>query len=138
MHITHVRIIDVVGCVTSSYTTFDSFGHKINDPWPTRFHTGGFDLDAVGVIHESSTAIFEIQKNFVRFYPNPFQNLIHVVIPEGYKVVFHLVNFLGEIVATESLVNSTIIDLSSLNPGIYMGQFTFPDGRMETYKIIKQ
>ena len=30
----------------------DSLGNKINDPWPTPFDTGGFDLDAVGVIHQ--------------------------------------------------------------------------------------
>ena len=26
----------------------------INDPWPTNFSTGGFDLDAVGVVHEKT------------------------------------------------------------------------------------
>ena len=138
MHITHVRIIDVVGCVTSTFTTFDSFGNKINDPWPTQFHTGGFDLDAVGVMHESSQAIADYPKKIVQLYPNPFQNLLHVIIPEGYRVIFHLVNLLGETVANESMVNSTLIDLTSLTSGMYVGQFTFPDGRMETYKIIKQ
>jgi hypothetical protein len=138
MHITHVRVIDVVGIIDSSHSTFDSFGHRINDPWPTSFYTGGFDLDAVGVIHESSQAIAENHIKTVQLYPNPFQNLLHVVIPEGYKLIFHMENLLGELVAYENLVNSTIIDLTSLYPGIYLGHFTFPDGRTETYKIIKQ
>jgi hypothetical protein len=138
MHITHVRIIDVVGCVTSSYTTFDSFGHKINDPWPTRFHTGGFDLDAVGVIHESSQTIADNQKYIVQVYPNPFQNQLRIKISRGDEVIFHLVNFLGEIVANEKLTAPTLIDLTTLNPGLYIGQFTFPDGRMEIHKIIKR
>jgi hypothetical protein len=52
--ITHVRIIDVVGCIKDEYASYDSLGNKINDPWPTPFSTGGFDLDAVGVIHEKT------------------------------------------------------------------------------------
>jgi hypothetical protein len=138
MHITHVRIIDVVGCVTTAYASFDSFGHKINDPWPTPFNTGGFDLDAVGVIHESSQAITVNSKSIVQVYPNPSQNQLHVTIAEGNEVTFHLVNFLGEIVVNKRLVSSTLIDLTTLYPGLYMGQFTFPGGRTESHKIIKQ
>jgi hypothetical protein len=36
----------------NNYASYDSQGHQINDPWPTNFPTGGFDLDAVGVINE--------------------------------------------------------------------------------------
>jgi hypothetical protein len=43
----------------NNYSRCDSQGHQINDPWPTDFFwekgggfTGGFDLDAVGVIHQ--------------------------------------------------------------------------------------
>lgn len=49
--ITHVRIIDVVGSVDPARATLDSLGRVINDPWPTPFATGGFDLDAIGVRH---------------------------------------------------------------------------------------
>jgi len=52
--ITHVRIIDAVGCIQDEYARYDSLGNKINAPWPTPFATGGFDLDAVGVIHEKT------------------------------------------------------------------------------------
>ncbi|MBS1701684.1 MAG: PEP-CTERM sorting domain-containing protein [Armatimonadetes bacterium] len=47
----YVRVVDVVGSIDDAYATYDSFGHKINDPWSTPFASGGFDLDAVGVIH---------------------------------------------------------------------------------------
>jgi hypothetical protein len=49
---THVRIIDVVGSILPEFATYDSQGNIINDPWPTPFPTSGFDLDAVGVIHQ--------------------------------------------------------------------------------------
>lgn len=51
--VTHVRIVDVVGSIDPLYATRDSLNRVINDPWPTLFETGGFDLDAVGVIHQA-------------------------------------------------------------------------------------
>lgn len=50
-NITHIRLVDVVGSIDPQYGTYDSQGHIINDPYPTPFHSCGFDLDAVGVIH---------------------------------------------------------------------------------------
>jgi hypothetical protein len=52
----YVRIIDVVGSIDDNYATYDSFGNKINDPWPTPFDSSGFDLEAVGVIHSLACA----------------------------------------------------------------------------------
>lgn len=46
--ITHVRVIDVVGSLNPAHRSLDSLGNPINDPYPTDFITGGFDLDAVG------------------------------------------------------------------------------------------
>lgn len=54
-HITHVRVIDVVGSIDPSYGTTDSLGNMINDPFTTPFGSGGFDLDAVGALHASPT-----------------------------------------------------------------------------------
>ncbi|HEX2750476.1 MAG TPA: hypothetical protein VHM91_20895 [Verrucomicrobiales bacterium] len=51
--ITQVRLVDVVGDVTTGFGSRDSEGRWINDPFPTDFQTSGFDLDAVGVIHEA-------------------------------------------------------------------------------------
>ena len=36
----------------NDFSSCDSTGHQINDPWPTPFDAGGFDLDAVGIINE--------------------------------------------------------------------------------------
>ncbi|MHC4292583.1 MAG: T9SS type A sorting domain-containing protein [Planctomycetota bacterium] len=45
----------------NDYSSCDSYGHQINDPWPTPdqnpyvyTYTGGFDLDAVGVINQKT------------------------------------------------------------------------------------
>jgi hypothetical protein len=50
-NIRFVKIIDVVGCIQPEYASYDSEGNIVNDPWPTPFYSGGFDLDAVCVIN---------------------------------------------------------------------------------------
>lgn len=47
----YVKIIDVVGSLNDSFGTRDSKGTIINDPWPSPFESGGFDLDAVAVVN---------------------------------------------------------------------------------------
>ena len=49
--VTHVRITDVVGSINPLHARLDSLGNVINDPYTTPFATGGFDLNAVGVIN---------------------------------------------------------------------------------------
>ena len=68
-NIRFIRIVDVVGCIDPLYGTTDSYGRIINDPWPTAFPSGGFDLDAIGVIHQNPLTIIEYPK--VAIFPNP-------------------------------------------------------------------
>ena len=49
--VTQVRIVDAVGSINPAFGTRDFFGNLVNDPWPTAFDTGGFDLDAIGVLN---------------------------------------------------------------------------------------
>ena len=53
--ITRVRVIDVVGTNDPSLASRDAAGRIIADPYPTPFPTGGFDLDAVGAFHATTT-----------------------------------------------------------------------------------
>lgn len=50
-NVTHVKVIDVIGNIDPSFASVDYNGNIINDPWPSNFPQGGFDLDAVGVIN---------------------------------------------------------------------------------------
>ena len=71
-NITHVKIIDVVGSINPTYGTYDDDNNIINDPFPTPFPTGGFDLDAIGIIHQQPTNINENEPIVNQIYPNPF------------------------------------------------------------------
>lgn len=74
--INFVRLIDVVGNINPKYASYDSKKQIINDPFPTEFWSGGFDLDAVGVIHMNGiTAISKPEQvSSFRIYPNPILN----------------------------------------------------------------
>ncbi len=70
--ITNVRVIDVVGAI-GRHAAHDATGNIINDPYPTNFATGGFDLDAVGVIHRLANDGVQQLPNGIslNIYPNP-------------------------------------------------------------------
>jgi len=69
--INFVRVIDVVGSLDPLYASYDSRGHKINDPFPTNFLQGGFDLDAIGVIHNQHMPNGIEELSQFKVYPNP-------------------------------------------------------------------
>jgi hypothetical protein len=50
-HINYVRILDVVGSINPVFGQQDSLGNLVNEPYPTAFASGGFDLDGVAVMN---------------------------------------------------------------------------------------
>lgn len=83
--VTHIKLIDVVGSVDPIYGTTDFYGTLINDPYPTEFESGGFDLDAVGVIHEAPAGIEE-DEIAVQIYPVPACEILTIELSEENKV----------------------------------------------------
>lgn len=81
--ITHVRVVDVVGSLDPQLATLDAAGRPINDPYPTDFPSGGFDLDAVGVIHQAeTTSIHQPTGKPLRVWPNPTSGRVMVSLPQ--------------------------------------------------------
>ncbi len=74
-NIVAIKIIDVVGAVDSPFSSYDFYGNVINDPYPTPFASGGFDLDAVGVIHN----ITENNNDDFLIFPNPAADFINIL-----------------------------------------------------------
>ena len=112
--VTHVRIMDCVGSIQPEFASYDQYGNVINDPYPTAFPSGGFDLDAVGLIHfQPLTSISEYDKSVV-IYPNPTNGFITVGTSDLLRVdVFDLQ---GRLVVT-SVQNR--VDCIDLPPGQY-------------------
>lgn len=138
--ITHVKIIDVVGSINSMYGTYDKNNTIINDPWPTPFPSSGFDLDAVGVIHQGAVGIKEHEQGFgTMIYPNPSSGKFYIRTSESkQKQAVKLLNGLGEKVYEGFLeTNETLIDLSDFNSGIYFISIVTEKG-IYTSKFIKE
>lgn len=78
--IRYVRIVDVVGSLEDEFSNVDHFGNVINDPWPTAFPSSGFDLDAVGVLHQHPLSVEEgtLSADDWLLYPNPADDVLHL------------------------------------------------------------
>ena len=76
--ITHIKIIDVIGTIDEAYASFDQYGNKINDPYPTDFAAGGFDLDAVGVIHHDLGAGISRRDINLNIYPSATSAILNI------------------------------------------------------------
>ncbi len=138
--ITHIRVIDIGGCILPGYQSFDSQGHIINDPWPTPFNTSGFDLDAVGIIHIETQSIPITSETVpIRLYPNPVHHILHINHSFHSSVQLSLVDSFGKVCVSDvELGNHIEIDLSDYQQGLYFALFTLEDGKKISRKFIKQ
>ena len=128
--ITHVRIIDVIGSLNPKYGSRDSRGHIINDPWPTPFASGGFDLDAVGVLNGYLNSGFEsYTSKKISIYPNPAYDKLFVE-KEMISKQITISNMLGE--TWVKYTNQGTIDVEDLKQGIYILSI-----ENQSYKFIK-
>lgn len=117
-HVTHVRLIDVVGSIDGQYGTVDSQGNLINDPFPTAFESGGFDLDAVAVLHETHELGQEEMDIEVQVYPNPVQDRLHLNL--GQPARLKITDAGGYVLFVSELPDNGVIDLSELSAGMYL------------------
>lgn len=132
-NITHIKIIDVVGSIDSQYATYDSQGHAINDSFPTPFDSGGFDLQAVGVIHERSLGLNDFDKPLFTLYPNPASSIVFLEMDE--EATMALYDLSGRMVRDFPKGNYKKITISDLDPGIYL-LWVSAAGKNEVRKLI--
>ena len=131
--VTHVRIIDVIGNINPEYATYDSEGHPVNDPWPTPFESCGFDLDAVGVIHDlAHNAVPDNESEMVSVYPNPAKDKL-CVKGENIQSV-EIYNLVGQQVMNSK---NTTIELNDLAEGVYFVRVVC-ESDTYTKRIVKQ
>lgn len=119
-HITHIRIVDVIGSVNPTIASRDSEGKIINDPFPTPFPSSGFDLDAVGVINFSNGFSLETQKqNPFTIFPNPCSNQIQIQNIEADTHV-KIVNLQGQVIQQSKILKgSNTLSLEAIPSGSY-------------------
>lgn len=116
--INYIKVIDVIGCINCPSKSYDSKGNIINDPYPTPFETGGFDLDAIAVINEGTENSIYCTITNKTLYLNSYSDV-------------SIFNFSGQKVANLSNVKEVFLNYAS---GIYIIKVIQHDKAL-TYKI---
>jgi len=120
-NITHVKIIDVVGSLDETYASYDYDGHKINDPYPSAFPSGGFDLNAIGVLNSNATAISNIHDNLnAAIYPNPVKDKLHIEIKGEKETRYRIFDLAGKLYFKGKFQSHTELSIKNLAKGIYL------------------
>jgi Secretion system C-terminal sorting domain len=134
--ITHVKIVDVVGSINSLYGNQDQNGNYINDPFPTPFDGGGFDLDALGLIYQYGVnSLSEKTKDKFSIYPNPTNDFaqMDINLPDVKNIL--ILDIFGK---TSYIEVGKKLNLSDLVAGTYFIQIEWMDGSFSIERIIKQ
>ncbi|WP_294678705.1 T9SS type A sorting domain-containing protein [uncultured Fluviicola sp.] len=131
--VTLVRIIDVIGAVSGHVTT-DQFGTTINDPYPTAFESGGFDLEAIGIIN-GTLGLPDLDVLNVQAFPNPATG--HVQITLNGEAELTLYSTDGRLILSKKHLDSSFISVEELSPGMYYLQVN-QNGKLQNLNILKK
>jgi hypothetical protein len=139
-HVTHVRIVDVVGSVDPLHASYDADENIINDPYPSPYPSGGFDLNGIGVIHSNkpATAIHETENALqIKVFPNPASEKINILYSGSSPLTFRLTDISGKEARSGTLNKNAVINIAGQQPGIYLLHLT--DGTNKSViKLVKQ
>lgn len=118
-NITHIKIIDVVGSLDPNFLSRDANGRAINDPFPTPFPSGGFDLDGVGVIHIQAVGIAESEgQTDLKVFPNPFNDRIIIDSKAAFER-FEIYDLNGRLYQS-GILRDSMINTDELDGGTYL------------------
>lgn len=137
--ITHVRIIDVIGSV-GAHASLDDSGSIINDPYPTFFPTGGFDLDAVAVLN----TVLSVDESLLgkvqpRIFPNPSSNIVWLQAPVADSYLVTVTDAIGHTILRQHFENDLLrLDLSSAAPGLYQITLYSPNAAPWSANVYKR
>ncbi len=136
-YITHIRLVDVIGTIDPALGSKDIQNNIINDPYPTAFASGGFDLNGVGLIHQRPLNTKENLLLEIQIFPNPTRNNIHIQTLYNETISFKIFNSLGSVIYSEESCTNPHISLESYVPGMYLIAITL-NNKTSYHKIIKQ
>lgn len=137
--ITHIRIVDVIGSIRT-HSSQDIAGNIINDPFPTQFPTGGFDLDAVGAIHYNSGVGVPgaATVRCVRVYPNPTNGRLYLQKHNADELDITLTTVAGSIAGQWPAFTGGSIDMEQLPAGLYYLSISDKNGNRWVEKVTRQ
>jgi len=137
-HVTHVRLVDVVGTIDSSYASRDSRGNIVNDPYPTPYYSSGFDLSGVAVLRQP-VALRETEAGAFRAWPNPASSLFHVHIPWCESGTFFIRDALGQLLLGIPVSSEDVtVSVQDYPDGIYFLSLVTQRGVFSTKLVVRR
>ncbi len=137
-----VKVRDVVGSINAQYGTRDKNNNLINDPWPTAFPSGGFDLDAVGVINQQVIGLKEYAIRSFQLYPSILKKDECLTIKPSNELHYtlQLTDISGLTLFTELNLSGelTLKVVATLPSGLYFLHLTSEHQQTQIYKLIIQ
>ncbi len=134
-NIRFIRITDVVGSIDPDFFTLDVNGNPINDPFPTPFESGGFDLDALGIIHQITLGFEEESTDCnLELFPSPVIDVLNINVDNCGSCMYNILNVFGERMERDIVVEKAILDVSKLRKGIYFVEIVDSNGKIVIVK----
>lgn len=121
-NIKFIKITDVIGTISSDFCSYDSQSNIINDPYPTAFPSGGFDLDAIGVINRKTD-----MDSGIYFYPNPCTNEIYFPEQKNGNILYYEIYDTSGKIQIKDKNTTNKIELSKLEKGMYILKLIFEE-----------
>jgi hypothetical protein len=131
--VTLVRIIDAIGSVSGHVTT-DQFGTTINDPYPTAFESGGFDLEAIGIIN-GTLGLPDLDALNAQALPNPATDQVQISLNGEAELMLYSAD--GRLILSKKHLDSSFISVEELSPGVYYLQVS-QNGKQQNLNILKK
>ena len=128
-----VRIIDVIGAISGSHVTMDQYGTIVNDPYPTPFESGGFDLEAIGIIN-GTLGITDLALLNISAFPNPTTDQVQITLAGEAHLELYSPD--GRLLFAMNHTDSTSISLNELATGSYHLRVT-QNGKQQHLSILK-
>lgn len=137
-NIRYIKFTDVVGAIDSQYASFDHEGRIINDPFPSPFPTGGFDLNAVGALHQQPTGIVtQYKEDGWQLWPVPANDFVMVKTENLHSLHYYIYAPDGRILTSGKGWGTLKIPVADLTPGSYYIRCVSENGRSRTLNFIK-
>jgi hypothetical protein len=124
-NILYVKVIDVIGSISTIIGARDSRGNIINDPYPTNFASSGFDLDAVGVINQKEEAgIDQVTYTTMQVYPNPVSDVLQIRTYISGSSIVQIIDIKGRVIVDKTFNSRTELWLDTMPTGVYNVKIT--------------
>ena len=116
-NINFIKLVDVVGTIDANFATHDNGNNIVNDPYPSNFSSGGFDLNAIGVINNTTTnSINKSEVISFSIYPNPVKESLTIITKNTINLV-EIYSMQGKLLFS---INTNHVNVDFLANGIYL------------------